>query len=137
DAKDIRESLWILLSTSLGERIMVPTYGCMLWQMVFRNLTPTLLTELKDMVEQAIVNWEPRVTVEAVEVHTDTSVAGWSRSISRTRSGPPTRAATWSIPFITSKRPSRRRRHKHGIASHSDGDQRRSEPAEPLAEGVR
>ena len=32
-AEDIRESLWILLSTAPGERVMVPEFGCALWRM--------------------------------------------------------------------------------------------------------
>src|SRR2546429_444720 len=68
---DIRESLRILFATAPGERIMLPLYGCDLWRMVFRDLTMTLLTELKDMVEQAIVLWEPRIDVLSVSVVQD------------------------------------------------------------------
>ena len=48
--EDIRESLWILLSTSPGERVMVPEYGCALWRMVFEKLDVTALTEIQDLV---------------------------------------------------------------------------------------
>lgn len=68
---DIRESLRILFATGLGERVMLPGYGCDLWRMVFQELTPALLTEIKDMVEQAIVLWEPRIDVHAVDVYRD------------------------------------------------------------------
>jgi hypothetical protein len=68
---DIRESLRILLGTAQGERIMLPGYGCDLWQSVFRDLTTTLATELKDMVQQAIVLWEPRIDVLSIDVSTD------------------------------------------------------------------
>jgi phage baseplate assembly protein W len=68
---DIHESLHILFGTAQGERIMLPLYGCDLWRMVFRDLTMTLLTELKDLVEQAIVLWEPRIDVLAVDVVQD------------------------------------------------------------------
>src|SRR5947207_9897465 len=68
---DIHESLGILFATTPGERIMVPLYGCDLWRMVFRDLTTTLLTELKDMVEQAIILWEPRIDVLSVDVIQD------------------------------------------------------------------
>jgi hypothetical protein len=68
---DIRESLRILFSTAQGERVMLPEYGCDLWRMVFRSLTTTLTTELKDMVEQAILLWEPRIDLLAVNVFRD------------------------------------------------------------------
>ena len=68
---DIRESLHILFSTAQGERVMLPDYGCDLWRMVFRGLTTTLTTQLKDMVEQAIVLWEPRIDVLSVSAVAD------------------------------------------------------------------
>jgi phage baseplate assembly protein W len=69
--EDIRESLRILFSTAQGERVMLPEYGCDLWRMVFRGLTTTLTTELKDMVEQAIVMWEPRIDLLSVDAVRD------------------------------------------------------------------
>ena len=36
---DIRQSLFVLLSTPQGERVMVPTYGCDLPRFVFADLT--------------------------------------------------------------------------------------------------
>lgn len=65
---DIRESLWILLSTSLGERIMLATYGCQIWSKVFAALTNTLANEIASLIRSAILDWEPRVDVEQVEV---------------------------------------------------------------------
>jgi phage baseplate assembly protein W len=76
DDNDIHESLWILFSTRLGERVMVPEYGTGLWKMVFRALTTTLMSQMKSMVKQAILNWEPRVDVDAVQVQPDSDVAG-------------------------------------------------------------
>jgi phage baseplate assembly protein W len=72
---DIRESLWILLSTNLGERIMLATYGCDLWSQVFTALTPTTANAIALMVTNAIIAWEPRVSVEAVTV-TEDGLAG-------------------------------------------------------------
>ena len=76
---DIHQSLRILFATAQGERIMLPLYGCDLWRMVFRTLTTTLLTELKDMVEQAIVLWEPRIDVLSVDVVQDPAEDGLVR----------------------------------------------------------
>ncbi len=76
DEADIRESLWILLSTLLGERVMVPTYGTDLYRMVFRALTTTLRTQIADMVQQAVLYWEPRITVESVTVSPDGTLDG-------------------------------------------------------------
>lgn len=76
DEKDIRESLWILFSTQLGERLMVPEYGCQLWRMVFKNLTTTLTTQLANIVRQAILYWEARINVDQITVLPDATVPG-------------------------------------------------------------
>lgn len=76
DEQDIRESLWILFSTSLGERIMLPQYGSQLWKMVFQNITTTLMTQLDDIVRQAVLYWEPRIDVDDVDVQPDPTVPG-------------------------------------------------------------
>ena len=75
-AEDIRESLWILLSTSPGERVMVPEFGCALWRMVFERLDRTTITEMEELVRRAILKWEPRVDVDAVTVAADPGVGG-------------------------------------------------------------
>lgn len=75
-AADISESIWILLSTSPGERVMVPEFGCALWRMVFARLDLTTTTEIQELVQTAILNWEPRVTVDEVNVEADPEVAG-------------------------------------------------------------
>jgi uncharacterized protein len=76
DDQDIRESLWVLFSTSIGERIMLPEYGSLLWKMVFQNITNTLMMQLADIVRQAILYWEARINVDDVFVKPDASVAG-------------------------------------------------------------
>ena len=76
DDQDIKESLWILFSTTLGERIMLPKYGSQLWQMIFQNITTTLITQLADIVRQAILYWEARINVDQVSVQPDATVNG-------------------------------------------------------------
>lgn len=73
---DIRESLWILFSTALGERLMLPQYGCQLWDMVFQSLTTTFIRELQQLVGQAILQWEPRIDVNDVLVQPDAQQEG-------------------------------------------------------------
>ncbi len=69
---DIRESITILLSTSQGERVMVPTYGCDLYRFLFADLTTSLITEIRDTVATAILRWEPRIDLIEVTVVPDT-----------------------------------------------------------------
>lgn len=76
DELDINESLSILFSTRIGERVMVPKYGSDIWSMVFRAMNTTLSTQLKNMVSQAILNWEPRIDVDLVQVEQSAQVDG-------------------------------------------------------------
>lgn len=66
--KDIEQSLEILLSTSLGERVMQPDYGCNLKDYQFESVDNALLGFLKDLVERAILYYEPRIRLESVEI---------------------------------------------------------------------
>lgn len=68
---DIRESLLILMSTAPGERVMQPAYGCGLKTLVFDNVTESTLTEIRDLIERAILFFEPRITVERIDIADD------------------------------------------------------------------
>lgn len=65
---DIKESLNILLSTTLGERVMQPQYGCDLTNYVFDTLNASVIGYLKDRVKNAILFFEPRIVAEKIEV---------------------------------------------------------------------
>jgi phage baseplate assembly protein W len=71
--KDIEQSLNILLSTSLGERVMQPEYGCNLNDYMFESLNSTLIGVIKQKVETAILYYEPRIIAESVDVTSDDS----------------------------------------------------------------
>ena len=68
DLADIEQSLNILLSTSLGERVMVPDYGCNLDEYMFEALNNSLIGLIKHHVENAILFYEPRIIAEKVDV---------------------------------------------------------------------
>ena len=69
EEKDIRQSLYILIATIPGERIMNPAYGCDLHGLVFDAITESTRYEIIAAVTQAIRLFEPRITVHNVEVH--------------------------------------------------------------------
>lgn len=67
DEQDINESLQILLSTRLGERVMVPKYGCNLEELLFNPLDLTLKTYVSDLIRTAILYHEPRIDVNSID----------------------------------------------------------------------
>ncbi len=73
DEQDIAESLNILLSTSLGERVMQPRYGCNLNDYLFEPLSSTAMGFIRNLVLNAILYYEPRIITESVDVTADDS----------------------------------------------------------------
>jgi uncharacterized protein len=68
DAEDIDQSLNILLSTSIGERIMQPLFGSNLENYIFEPLNSSVIGYIKDVVQNAILFFEPRIIAERIEV---------------------------------------------------------------------
>jgi len=76
DEEDIQKSLEILLSTRLGERIMVPDYGCNLDELLFKPLNLTLKTYVTDLIRTAILYHESRIDVEKIQIEPGTDNDG-------------------------------------------------------------
>jgi hypothetical protein len=67
DDASIRQSLLLLLSTSPGERVMRPDYGCYLRRLVFAPNDETTAGLAIHYVRQAVGRWEPRVEIIGVD----------------------------------------------------------------------
>ena len=76
EEEDIKESLRILLSTRPGERVMQPSFGCGLRAKVFDTINESTITEIKDIIERAILFFEPRITLEDIDVATEDALEG-------------------------------------------------------------
>lgn len=70
DEVDIKQSLYILLHTIPGERLMVPDYGCNLRLLVFENIDTAFNNEVSNIVFKAILKYEPRITFNYTEIDT-------------------------------------------------------------------
>lgn len=66
DEADINSSLEILFSTELGERIMQPTYGAQLKNLLFESIDTSLKAYIKDLIETAILYHEPRIRLDDI-----------------------------------------------------------------------
>lgn len=76
DVEDINKSLHILLSTRLGERIMLPEYGCNLEELLFQPLDITLKTYIKDLIKTAILYHEPRIDAKKISLDSSQELEG-------------------------------------------------------------
>ncbi len=68
DVEDINQSLHILLSTIMGERVMQPKYGCDMNEFVFEPVTTTLKTFMKDKIKMQLVMYESRIQIDMLEL---------------------------------------------------------------------
>ncbi|WP_029064959.1 GPW/gp25 family protein [Labrenzia sp. DG1229] len=66
--QNIRESLRIILTTTLGERLMRPDFGCRIKEEVFGPMNSTRLTMIETVIRRAILLHEPRVEAKRVAV---------------------------------------------------------------------
>jgi uncharacterized protein len=74
--EDIEKSLQILLTTSLGERIMQPRYGCNMDDLVFESLDTGTKTIIIDRIQTAILFFEPRIEAKKIELNTQNELEG-------------------------------------------------------------
>lgn len=59
----IEESIFLILSTAKGERVMRPDFGCGIHDLVFAPNDATTLAVVTQMVRDALIAYEPRVDV--------------------------------------------------------------------------
>ena len=69
--EDIEQSIRIILSTRPGERVMRPTFGCAVQDLLFESKSAATTSLLQEAVYAALAMWEPRITVKSVGVTDD------------------------------------------------------------------
>ena len=67
--EDIMQSLRILFETRPGERVMHPTYGCRICDYLFELMNGATQRAMEAAIAQAILFFEPRITLEHTKVH--------------------------------------------------------------------
>ncbi len=76
DEASVRQSILLLLSTSPGERVMRPDYGCNLQELVFAPNDHTTAGLAIHYVRQAVRRWEPRAEIIRVDACQDENDPG-------------------------------------------------------------
>lgn len=74
DSNEIEQAIHIILSTAPGQRVMRPTFGCRLQDLVFAPNSVQTATQARRYVEEALGMWEPRIAVRQVTVRPDPQV---------------------------------------------------------------
>jgi phage baseplate assembly protein W len=70
-ADDLDSSIRVVLATAPSERVMRPSFGCKIWDLLFEPVNTNTLGLMNRAVREAIAQWEPRVEVEHVDVSPD------------------------------------------------------------------
>lgn len=68
---DIKESLFLILSTNVGERIMQPEFGSHVNKLLFEPLDKTFSTYISEQIKNAVLYFEPRITLDSVDYFHD------------------------------------------------------------------
>ena len=73
---DIERSLEILLTTTIGERVMQPKYGCNMDTLLFEPLNTTVKTIMIDKIKTAILFFEPRIDAKKITLNAQNELEG-------------------------------------------------------------
>ena len=69
--RSIYESILLILGTAPGERVMRPTFGCGIHDLVFEPNDATTTARVSFAVREALIEFEPRLEVVNLRVRPD------------------------------------------------------------------
>lgn len=71
--ESVRQSIWLILGTAKGERVMRPDFGCGIHDFVFESMTASTYGRISQAVREALLRLEPRIDVRSVKAEPDDS----------------------------------------------------------------
>ena len=74
--QDIQQSLQILFSTQLGERLMQEDFGADLSSVLFEEVDQGLINNLTSLMTDAILYHEPRISLDRLDISESESEQG-------------------------------------------------------------
>lgn len=67
----VRQSIWAILNTARGERLMRPEFGCRIHDRVFSPNNAGTIGEIISDIREALMEWEPRIDILSIDVLPD------------------------------------------------------------------
>ncbi len=64
----VRQSIYLIVMTVPGERVLRPEFGCRIHELIFDPLNKQTFVTAKRYVEEAIRRWEPRIDIIELDV---------------------------------------------------------------------
>ena len=71
DEDEIEQSIYIILATAPGQRVMRPDFGCRIHELVFAPNNITTAGMAARYVDEALGRWEPRIELQRVDANPD------------------------------------------------------------------
>ena len=68
DINAIQQSIKTLINTNFFERPFQPTLGCNIRSILFEPISPVVANDLKTVINDVLVNYEPRIVVRDIEI---------------------------------------------------------------------
>lgn len=66
--ESVRQSIWTILGTAKGERVMRPEFGCGIYDLVFEINDAATAGKVVQAVRESLLAFEPRIDVRDVQV---------------------------------------------------------------------
>jgi len=67
----IRASIYRIMITDPGERVMLPEFGCNFKKYIFEPNDTISEIEIKTEITRAIERWEPRITIKDISMYSE------------------------------------------------------------------
>ena len=67
DINLVKQDLLNAINTRKGERIMMPEYGSIIWDLIFELKTPAIVTDIENDLKRIIAS-EPRVLLQQMQI---------------------------------------------------------------------
>ena len=64
----IRQSIYLIIMTVPGERVVRPTFGCRIHELIFDPINAQTAITAERYVQEAIHRWEPRIEIVDLNV---------------------------------------------------------------------
>lgn len=75
DRNEIEQAMNIIIKTVPGQRVMRPTFGCRIHELIFAPNNQTTAAQAARYVKDALLMWEPRIVITDVQTHIDRDMA--------------------------------------------------------------
>lgn len=66
--ESVRQSVWNILGTAKGERVMRPDFGCGIYDLVFELNSASTAGKVAQEVKDSLLLYEPRIDVRDIQV---------------------------------------------------------------------